>query len=227
MLLFKDFQVCTQNHGFISPWINPTRGVHQGCCISPHIFVVCGQVFAHLFEQNQNIKGLVIHEIYNLLLQFADDTTFLLEATEQAISATTSTLEIAQLNLGLKVNYDKTNLYRIGSLQNTAAICYMQRSYNWKDPPVENLGIFITTDLLEMARQNLLPLRDKVRARLGFWEHRSLTLMGKVLVVNTLIESLFMYRLSAFSVIDHQIIEGIQDDILSFIWSGKKAKINF
>ena len=58
MLLFTEFELCTQNNGHISEWMQPTWGLNQGCCISPHLMVIIGQLFADLFEQNDSIEGI-------------------------------------------------------------------------------------------------------------------------------------------------------------------------
>ena len=50
--------------------------------------------------------------------------------------------------------------------------------------------------------------------------------MEQVLVMNTLVESLFVY-ICLISELDEKIIQNIQMEILKFIWQGKKAKISF
>ena len=35
MLLFNQFELCTQNNGYNSEWLHPSCSVHQGCCIAP------------------------------------------------------------------------------------------------------------------------------------------------------------------------------------------------
>ena len=117
MLLFTKFQLCTQNNGYNSAWMEPSSGLHQGCCISPHLYNLTGQVFAHLFHNDTKIVGVKIHDILNLISQFADDTNLFLENEEQSLQEVSETFDIAYRNLGLKVNYDKTTIYRIGSLE--------------------------------------------------------------------------------------------------------------
>ena len=226
MLLFTNFEVCTQNNGNVSKWINPTRGLHQGCCISPHLMLITGQLFADMFEENKEIKGIELQNIINLLSQFADDTNVYLDANTN-FAAVTQTLQKAERNLGLKVNYDKTVLYRIGSLQHAQAERYVQETYTWGEPPITTLGVDVINDPIEMAVANMQPLIGKVESVLNAWKHRNLTLMGWVLVVNTLVESLFVYKMSVLSHMDDSILNQIQQIIWTYIWQGKHAKINF
>ena len=39
LLLYVEFESCTQNSGFMSEWFKPSRGLHQGACESPKIFM--------------------------------------------------------------------------------------------------------------------------------------------------------------------------------------------
>ena len=115
-------------------------------------------------------------------------------------------------------------MYRIGSLKNTDAEYYTQVSYTWSDPPIHTLGILVTTDRKEMQAINIVPVIKKIRQTLATWSTRDLTLTGRVLVINTLVESLFVYRLSVLPWVDEEYLMMIQREILSFVWHGKKSQ---
>ena len=226
-LLFKNFELCTQNNGFISKWIRPQRGLHQGCCISPHLFNCCGQVFADILENNDKVSGITAEGIRNLLAQFADDTSLFLTGTEDNVKAVSHSLTYAHRNLGLKVNAEKTTIYRIGSLKNSSARYYTQAAFAWDDPPIFTLGIHVTTDIHDMCRLNMIPVLQNIENTLCNWMNRELTLTGRVRIVNTLVESKLVYRMSVLPFIDQQMISTLHEVILEFIWKGKRAKIPF
>ena len=227
MLLFTDFQLCTQNNGYISDWITPTRGLHQGCCISPHLFNCTGQVFADLLNSNSNIDAFVARGIRSLLAQFADDTSMFYKGNERSVKAVIHTLNYAERNLGLKVNIDKTVMYRIGSLTHTDAKFYTRATFAWAEPPIFTLGIHVTTNEEEMAKLNLIPIIRQTEETLQIWSKRKLTLTGRVLIANTLIESKLVYRFGVIANIDDMIMQQLQDIIWEYIWQGKRAKISF
>ena len=205
----------------------PGRGLHQGCCISPHLFNCCGQVFADLLSNNTNIKGIVAQGIRNLLAQFADDTSLFLHADEQNMKHVSDTLTYAYRNLGLKVNAEKTVIYRIGTIRGSNAKYYTQAAYAWDDPPIKTLGIEITTDVMDLTQINMIPVLKSIRETLHCWQQRQLTLTGRVLVINTLVESKLVYRLSILPFLDNKWVEEFQQCIISYVWQGKRPKINF
>ena len=227
MLLFKNFELCTTNNGYASRWFQPTRGVHQGCCISPHLFNLTGQIFADIFQRNKRLSGVQVHEILCLLSQFADDTNIFTMANEQNLKEISFCLKYAEINLGLKINYEKTTVCRMGSLINSEAKYYTQKTYQWTDPPVYTLGVYVTPDIYEMSRMNLNIFHEMVASRLNLWVNRSLTLMGRVLVVNTLIESMFVYKLSVTACDPDNILQMLQKEIWTYIWNGKRPKMTF
>lgn len=49
------------------------------------------------------------------------------------------------INTGLLVNYDKTNVYRVGSLADTDAKIYTTKEFNWTNEPISLLGVLIPT----------------------------------------------------------------------------------
>ena len=96
---------------------------------------------------------------------------------------------------GLKVNYDKTKMMRIGSLRNTNAKYYSEFPLIWTDGPITILGLICTGDSDKMRNMNFSVTLQKAEDRLKIWSKRSLSLLGKILVVNTLVIPLFLYRL--------------------------------
>lgn len=70
--------------------------------------------------------------------------------------------------------------------------------------------------------ENILPRVTNICQQ---WLLHNLTLMGKVLVVNTLIASLFVYKMQVLPNLTQQYIENVCSIVRSFIWNSKKAKI--
>ena len=133
------------------------------------------------------------------------------------------TLSCIEANTGLTISYEKTCVYRIGSLANTNAKIYTQKDLQWTNDPISILGITVANS--ETVRLNYPPVIDKVKNTLDAWFSRRQTLMGKTLVVNVLCESLFVYRMSVLPDMPTQMLNDIDKVIYNYLWRGKKAKI--
>lgn len=53
-----------------------------------------------------------------------------------------------------KINYDKTSIYRIGSLKDTDAHFYTAKPFKWTNSPPKILGLDISTDICKMRQDN-------------------------------------------------------------------------
>ena len=49
--------------------------------------------------------------------------------------------------------------------------------------------------------------------------------MGKVQVLNTLVASLFVYKMMVLPIIPKKVIKNMENVMREFLWNGKKAKI--
>ena len=84
------------------------------------------------------------------------------------------------------------------------------------------LGVTIAHE--DIMSKNYNVLIDKVKQILKAWHNRGLTLIGKIQVVNTLIASLFVYKMMVLPSIPEPIIKRVDNEIKTFIWNGKKSK---
>ena len=179
---------------------------------------------ARKLKENQNIKGIKMRDTVQLLSQFADDTTLYLTHEPVTFQNVIQTLLLIETQTGLKVSYDKTVIYRTGSLANTDARIYTVREIQWTNDPIKILGVSFNNDLnTDFDYSNII---DKMERVLCTWYNRQLTLMGKTLVVNTLCESLFVYHMTVLPNMRNKFVERVNNCINKFVWGeGKRARI--
>ena len=223
-LFYNQFEVCTQNFGFLSSFFKKGRSVNQGCIISPAIFLLTGEILANKIRNNRDIRGIKIKNVEYLISQFADDMDLYLPFDKHVLNTVCKELSNIEQNTGLKVSYDKTSLYRIGSIADSNAKLYTDRKIAWTNDSICTLGVDLHT-----TNHNLIRNFDQIIIKLEtiseMWYYRSLTLMGKVLVVNTLMSSLFVYRMQVLPPIPSEYLKIIYSTIERFIWNNKRPKL--
>ena len=89
------------------------------------------------------------------------------------------TLDAFEVFSGLKVNYDKTEILRIGSLKNSIANIYTRKPLKWTGQPLTILGIKFILDG-NMTNINFEQLIQKNNVLTKLWQMRDLTWMGKI-----------------------------------------------
>ena len=227
MMLFKDIQVCTLNNGYTSDFFVKGRGINQGCNASPLIYTYCGEILNHVVNHNsQGIKGIEMNLLKNILSQFADDTAAFLQYNQESLDAFIESLSCVETNMGLKVSYEKTTLYRIGSLQNSNAELYTKKNFAWSNDAIDTLGVTLKCDGTK-DESNFQSILTKLNTVCETWFNRKLSLFGKILIINTLMGSLFVYKMMVLTNFTSEQLKTVNAMISKFLWSNRKPKISF
>ena len=224
-ILYTDFQVKIQNNGYFSNPISINKGVHQGGCCSSVYFLVIAEILAISLRSNDQIDGITIKDIRNLLNQFADDMDIFSLCNQKSIQAIHSELEHFRTQSGFTVSYEKTTLYRIGSLRFSDAQMYNLSEFAWSNKDINVLGVTIAHE--DITEKNYSSLMEKVKQQLSAWHNRGISLIAKIQVVNTLIASLFVYKMMVLPQIPQSFVKKVNNLIREYIWNGRKSKIAY
>ena len=143
---------------------------------------------------------------------------------ECCINEAITTLATVESNTALKVSYEKTCIYRIGSLKHTDAKLYTVKPIQWSDGDIDMLGIRIEN---QAAQSNAVidKILDKMSNVAKCWANRSLSLLGKVLVINSLMSSLFVYAMAVTPKISKNQVNRYENIVKTYLWKGTKEKI--
>ena len=171
-----------------------TRGLRQGDPLSCTLFLYLVEVLALKIRQEEDIEGIKIgKEGEKKLGQYADDIWVSMKHQEKGYRASHQIFTEFEAFAGLKINYNKTEVLRIGSLYITDAKYYSEMPLFWTDGPIKILGIWCCTNEEKMCQKNFQSPMIKTSGICNVWKNRSLTLLVKIQVVNTLIIPLFVY----------------------------------
>lgn len=70
-----------------------------------------------------------------------------LQYDQQCLNAVFKVFDHLEENIGFKINYDKTTIYRIGSLAGTDTKLYTDKQVKWTNEPINVLGVFVSDDV--------------------------------------------------------------------------------
>ena len=98
-------------------------------------------------RQNVTIKGIQVDGIRKTLSQFANDMWTISEFNKDSYLATLKLFQEFEEFSGLKINYNKTEVLRLGSLRKTDAKFYSGFPLVWSDGPCTVLGVQVSADM--------------------------------------------------------------------------------
>ena len=130
-VIYKNATACVINQGNCSPWFNVTRSVKQGGPCSAYYFLVLAEILAIELRNHPGLKGFFVDNLKKILGQFADDMDMYLLGEPNNIKMAFEKVEEFGMNSGFKINYDKTVLYRVGSLKDSDANLYCEKQVQW------------------------------------------------------------------------------------------------
>ena len=88
------------NNGFTTDYFRLSRGVRQGCPLSPFLFILGAEILANKIRQSKNVSGIHIYQHEFKISQFADDTSLLCKDIISVENAITLLLMNSESSLG-------------------------------------------------------------------------------------------------------------------------------
>ena len=178
----RGFKVKIMNNGYLTDYLEICRGNKQGCPLSVLQFLLIVEIIALKIRQNKEIEHIMIGQTKKLLSQYADDLWTATKCTKQSFSALIKTFEDFKKFTGLAINYDKTEVMRIGSVATSNARIYTTYPIKWSDGPIKVLGVRFYNNSKDTLNQNYNDKFEKIENIFKVWGNRSLSLIGKIVI---------------------------------------------
>ena len=157
---------------------------------------------------DKNIKGIMIRQKEIKITQFADDTTIILNGTEDSLQAALNIQESFGNISGLRVNTEKTQIVWIGKKKGVKDKVKINKELHWGSECL-----------------NYEPALNKIRASLAQWQRHLLSPIGKITVLKSFIVSKLNYLFLCIPDPSKNFIKTLERLFFKFIWNNKPDKI--
>ena len=174
-------------------------------------------------RENPKIKGIKVLHSEHEISQFADDTSVILDESEESLNETLLELEWFKKITGLKINFSKTQVIWIGSKKYSSDRLCENWNLSWGKTTFTVLGINFDVDISKITKINYEKYLKKMKGLFKQWNKRNLTPIGKITVVKSLILPVLNHLFIALPNPSIEIIKDIEDMLYTFIW---KSSVN-
>ena len=120
---------------------------------------------------------------------YADDMFITLDGTEIALRETLKCFESLYQSSGIKNEHFKNKSYMDWQQKYSKDILYPDLMLNWSHNDFKILGINCSINLDSMIDINFKTKVKEISSLLRSWQHRKLTLMGKITVIRPCLRS--------------------------------------
>ena len=169
-------------NGYTTNWFQPSKGVRQGCPLSPYLFILSAEILSIRIRSDPTVKGIKLFGNELKLLQFADDTNLFcadLISVEKAFNIIGNFGKIA----GLRLNVKKTKAIWLGNWANKKS---NPLEIKWMHSPVKIRGVHFSYHEKNNNGLNFNLKLRKLQTKLDMRRARDLTLFGRVLIIKSL-----------------------------------------
>lgn len=201
------------------------RGLRQGDPLSPFLFLIVAEGLGLLVNKAIDeglLEAAVLgrEKILVSHLQYADDTIFISSAKQDNAWAMRCLLRNFELISGLKVNYSKSSIMGINVDRNILESMAGILGCVIGTVPFSYLGIKVGVRYKrELEWSDTI---QKVKNRLKGWEHRKLSIGGRVTLLNAVLTTIPIYHLS-FSCIPRKSLRALNSVLRNFLWGGGES----
>ena len=218
-IFYTSTENAVQNNGFMTSWFQPSKGVRQGCPLSPYFLILSAEVLSKKIRQDSNVRGIKIFGEEIKLSQFTDDTTLFNEDIESLEMAAKIVGDFGRI-AGLSLNVKKTKALWLGRWKSNRN---KPLDLKWFHSPVKILGIYFSYNIKENNELNLDRKIQKLQTKLDMWSSQGLTIFGRATLIKTLGLSQLIYSASNLDV-PKGIVEILRTKSFKFLWKNEKDK---
>ena len=221
-LFYTGVQSAVKVNGYLSSFFSLSRGVRQGCPLSPLLYVLVAEVLAVNIRANPRIKGLTLpgrSQALSPISQYADDTS-LVVVSDDSIVACFETYDRYEQGSGSRLNLSKSKGLWLGSWRERVD---SPVSLDWTSVKVKVLGVFLGPGNLEEV--NWRPRIQAVENVLCSWRQRILSFKGRALVINALALSRVWY-VASLVCMPAWVLGELSKLVFDFFWKGKRDLVS-
>ena len=221
-LLYCNVRSSVLFNGYSTPVFFPSRGVRQGCPLSPLLYILTMEVLAVNLRGHPHICGILLPGVPSplpVVSLYADDTSAIVNS-DSGIKAVFEVYSRFEKASGSKLNLEKCKGLWLGAWR---ARTDSPVNIDWSELMIKVLGVFIGFGDLDLA--NWRPRIDSVTKCLASWSIRSLSFSGRALVANALALSRIWYVASLVHM-PHWVLRELNTLLFNFFWAGKKDKVS-
>ena len=183
--IINDTEASVKNANWYTAWFKTDRGVRQGCCLSPLLFILVVEFLSIKIRNTQHVEGVLDHtsrdfESETKLLMYADDISLFIKSAACLTNALHD-VEKFRLFSGLVLNRNKSIGMWLGTNKGNPeggeGLRWLKTNEN-----IKVLGTYFSAETeSSLLEENWTERIEKIKGLITNWSKRNISLWGKCL----------------------------------------------
>ena len=218
-------EIRVANNGHLSSPIEIQKGLAQGCCLSPFLFLLVIETLAHHIRSNPRIEGVQFLHYHKKINLVADDCLLTLKASVENLQNLTTVLEHFSLQSGLHINCEKSVLMHEVS---DNAFCTHPAITQFKNASFGEGVSYLGTRLgkKSVLNSNFQVTKSLVTDVLKNRPTQLCSVSGKILQVKSLVASKFVYKFMLLPTPPAPLLRMLDSIYHNHIWNEGRHKMS-
>lgn len=200
MKVIKGGKVAVKVNDEIGPLFQTHKGLRQGDPLSPLLFNLAAEALTLLVqraEEHSLLEGLGNNEENKIsILQYADDTIFLLPDNLEYARNLKFILCLFEQLSDLKINFHKSEVFCIGEARDRKVLFSQLFTCNIGDLPMRYLGVPI--DQKRILNKDRKTAENTMESKLSCWQGRLQSIGGRLILINSSLSYVPLYMISFY-----------------------------
>ncbi|GJW44970.1 RNA-directed DNA polymerase, eukaryota, reverse transcriptase zinc-binding domain protein [Tanacetum coccineum] len=207
-------------------FINGKRGLRQGEPLSPYLFTLVMEILTLIIKRKVRESDVFAYHRYCLKLDlvnlcFVDDLFLFAHGNTNSIRVIMESLEEFKIVSGLVPSLPKCTAYFCNVTNHVKMSILQILPFEEGRLPVKYLGVPLVSS--QMIYKDCKELFEKVQHRVDDWKNKSLSIAGRLQLVNFVIGLLHVFWASVF-MLPTRILLDIEQIMRGFLWCNGKLR---
>ncbi|GJW60133.1 putative RNA-directed DNA polymerase [Tanacetum coccineum] len=207
-------------NGSLHGYFKGKRGLRQGDPLSPYLFTLIMEVFTLILHRRvQEASNFTYHRFCSELdlinLCFADDLFLFVHGDVNSAKVIKEALDDFKDASGLNPSMPKSKAYFCNVINYTKLAILNVLPFEEDRLPVKYLGVPLVSSRLIF--RDCKELIDKVQNRVNDWKAKSLSIAGRLQLIQSVLGSLHVYWASVF-MLPTRVLLDIEQIMRGFLW---------
>ncbi|GJV83921.1 putative RNA-directed DNA polymerase, eukaryota, reverse transcriptase zinc-binding domain protein [Tanacetum coccineum] len=218
------FSICV--NGSLHGYFKGKRGLRQGDPLSPYLFTLVMEILTLIIKRRVRESDVFAYHRYCSKLDlvnlcFADDLFLFAHGNTNSARVIMESLEEFKIVSGLVPSLPKSTAYFCNVTNHVKMSILQILPFEEGRLPVKYLGVPLVSSRL--IYKDCKELFEKVQHRVDDWKNKSLSIAGRLQLVNSVIGSLHVFWASVF-MLPTRILLDIEQIMRGFLWCNGKLR---